>query len=76
MQLVYLYQANQIGWRYMTGEKMKCCNHTVIKTYCFCHNCSGNQCDEPIWTVRDCGCPEEHPEGHQEGCGVIKNPAH
>ena len=29
---------------------------------------------EPVWTVRDCGCPEEHPEGHQEGCGVIKNP--
>ena len=56
--------------------RMKCCKHTVIKTYCFCHNCSGNQCDEPIWTVRDCCCPEEHPEGHQEGCGVIKNPAH
>ncbi len=54
----------------MTGEKMKCCNHTVIKTYCFCHNCSGNQCDEPMWTVRDCGCPEEHPEGHQEGCAL------
>ena len=57
---------------------MECCNHKFMKRFCECHHCWGTGCDlaEPVWTVRDCGCPEEHPEGHQEGCGVIENPAH
>jgi hypothetical protein len=32
--------------------------------------CTNKKCDEPQWTIRDCGCPGEHPEGHQEGCGL------
>ena len=32
--------------------------------------CTNKKCDEPVWTLRDCGCPEENPEGHQEGCAL------
>lgn len=32
--------------------------------------CFNAKCDEPEWNIRPCGCPEEHPEGHQEGCGL------
>lgn len=32
--------------------------------------CFNTECDEPEWNIRPCGCPEEHPEGHQEGCGL------
>jgi hypothetical protein len=49
---------------------MKCCNHIFIKRDCLCHNCNGNECGEPQWTMKECGCPEENPEGHQEGCGL------
>lgn len=23
----------------------KCCSHIVIKQFCFCHRCNGQQCD-------------------------------
>jgi hypothetical protein len=26
-------------------ENGKCCSHIVIKQFCFCHNCNGEQCN-------------------------------